>query len=398
MSLPLSHPRLKNLSMGDPEWFRAQLSVILTKPLVKSCYDLWYKKLLADADSVPQEALHKPIVELGSGAGYVKTIRPEVIASDVVPGCAEIVLDGRRLPFADGSIRAIFAAHVFHHIPDVERFFEESCRVLAPGGVISMVEVTHTPFARFFFSRIHPEPYNDRAQTWDFPEGHSMLDSNQALSWMVFFRDRRRFVKAFPQLRLESRTYLPWLSYLLSGGVNLRSFVPGFLTPVVRIADTLLKPLDGLFAIHWHLTVRKAVTYDDAATLENEARYLHRMFFKTDAPPEVIERYVAANRVCFPDADPESRRMIDTILERRLDLEAIELVLRLRGRGGVLTKKIQILFYLIEVRSQYYRYFVNQTDAFWPALAAVLFSVVRTVYQLGKGSILVWRVSRCMTW
>jgi SAM-dependent methyltransferase len=397
MSLPFSHPRLKNLSMGDPEWFRAQLSVILTKPLVKSCYDLWYRKLLADADSVPKECLHKPIVELGSGAGFVKTIRPDVIASDIMPGCAEIVLDGRRLPFADGSIRAIFAAHVFHHIPDVERFFEESCRVLAPGGVISMVEVTHTPFARFFFSRIHPEPYNDRAQTWDFPEGHSMLDSNQALSWMVFFRDRRRFVKTFPQLRLESWTYLPWLSYLLSGGVNLRSFVPGFLTPVVRIADTLLKPLDGLFAVHWHITVRKAGMHDEAATLEKEVKYFHRAIFKTDPPSEVIERYVAANRVCFPEADLEARRTIDTILDRRLDLEAIEFVLRLRGRGGVLTKKIQILFYLIEVRSQYYRYFVNQREAFWPALAALLFSMMRTVYQLVKGSILVWRVSRCMT-
>jgi hypothetical protein len=135
----------------------------------------------------------------------------------------------------------------------------------------------------------------------------------------------------------------------------------------------------------------------DDATLEKEVRYFHRAIFKTDPPSEVIDRYVAANRVCFPEADLEARRMIDTILDRRLDLESIELVLRLRGRGAALTKKIQILFYLIEVRSQYYGYFVNQKEAFWPALAALLFSVVKTAYQLGKGSILVWRVSRCMT-
>ena len=258
MSLPFSHPLLKDRSMGGPEWFQAQLSVIGGKPLIRSCYDLWYRKLLADADSVPERYRTLPIVELGSGAGYVKTMRPEVVTSDVTTGCCDVVLDGRRLPFADGAVRALLAAHVFHHIPDAAQFFEEACRVLAPGGVISMIEVTHTPFARFFFSKIHPEPFNDRATAWDFPEGHSMLDSNQALSWIVFFRDRRKFNAMFPQLRIEGWSYLPWFGYLLSGGVNLRSFFPGFLTPVVRLADFLFKPLNGIFAIHWHITIRKA--------------------------------------------------------------------------------------------------------------------------------------------
>ena len=121
-----------------------------------------------------------------------------------------------------------------------------------------MVDIPHTPFARYFFTRFHPEPYDDRAVEWSFPEGHSMLDSNQALTWMVFCRDRREFERGFPQLRLERRRYLPWLSYLLSGGVNLRSFVPGPLTGVMPAVDWVLKPLDGLFAVHWHLTVRKA--------------------------------------------------------------------------------------------------------------------------------------------
>jgi SAM-dependent methyltransferase len=199
------------------------------------------------------------MIELGSGAGYVKSVRPDVITSDVIRGLADIVLDGRRLPFAENSIRAIFLAHVFHHLPDVELFFREACRTLTPGGVISMVEVTHTPFARWFFSKVHPEPYNDRAAGWDFPEGNSMLDSNQALSWIVLFRDRARFTQLFPQLRLERWAYLPWLSYLLSGGVNLRSFVPRFLTPVVRAADFALKPLNWACAIHWHLTIRKVL-------------------------------------------------------------------------------------------------------------------------------------------
>jgi SAM-dependent methyltransferase len=253
----LLHPRLKNVASGTSEWFEAQRLMLLDKPLVRRCYDLWYERLLADADSVPGPRGAACIVELGSGLSEIKKIRPEIITSDVTPGLADMVIDGRALPFADHSVRAIFLTHVFHHIPDVERFFREASRVLVPGGVISMVDGTHTPFARFFFNRVHPEPYDDKTALWSFPEGDSMLDSNQALSWIVFDRDRRRFEREFPELKLERRNFLPWFGYLMSGGVNLRTFFPRFLTKAVAAADWILQPLDPVFAIHWHLTIRK---------------------------------------------------------------------------------------------------------------------------------------------
>lgn len=253
----LTHPNLSGIPMGTPQWFQAQREMIRSKPLVRRCYDLWYRYLLEDADSVPPGHRAASIVELGSGSSYIKDLRSEIITSDVTPGVADMVIDGRRLPFPGQSVRALLLTHVFHHIPDVELFFREAVRVLVPGGVISMVETTHTPFARWFFTRVHPEPYNDLAQQWTFTQGDVMIDSNQALSWMVFVRDGAQFRERFPALRIERRRYLPWLSYLLSGGVNLRSFVPTPLAPLVAGADGLLQPLDGLFAIHWHITIRK---------------------------------------------------------------------------------------------------------------------------------------------
>jgi SAM-dependent methyltransferase len=250
----LTDPTLKGLPMGSTPWFAAQRRMIAGKPLIKRCYDLWYQRLLADADSVPVSG---KIVELGSGLSYVKTIRPEVITSDVEPGVADMEIDGRALPFEDETVQALLLTHVFHHIPDVGLFLDEAQRVLVPGGVISMVDETHTPFARFFFSRFHPEPYDDAVEHWDFPPGHTMLDSNQALSWVVFHRDARRFREQYPELVLEVCEYLPWLSYLLSGGVNLRSFVPRAVAPIFPGIDFVVKPLDGLFAIHWHLRIRK---------------------------------------------------------------------------------------------------------------------------------------------
>jgi SAM-dependent methyltransferase len=245
--------------VGSDDWFAAQKAMIRSKPLIRRCYDLWYRLLLEDCDSVPVQYRTGRIVELGSGSSYIKELRPGIVTSDVAPGIADLVIDGRKLPFPEESVQALLLTHVFHHIPDVGQFLAEACRVLVPGGVVSIVDIPHTPFARFFFTRFHPEPYDDRALEWSFLEGDSMLDSNQALTWMVFCRDKDKFRSRFPALRLERRRYLPWLSYLLSGGVNLRSLVPAPLARAVLPIDWLLKPLDGLFAIHWHLTVRKAV-------------------------------------------------------------------------------------------------------------------------------------------
>jgi hypothetical protein len=129
--------------------------------------------------------------------------------------------------------------------------------VLVPGGVIAMIEVPHTPFARFFFRHFHPEPYDDRATSWAFQQSDAMLDANQALSWIVFFRDRERFERLFPGLSIDPPCFLPWLGYLASGGVTRRNLVPALLLPVFRALDRLLRPLDPWLALHWHLTLRK---------------------------------------------------------------------------------------------------------------------------------------------
>lgn len=251
------HPALKEFEIGSAPWFDAQRRMIKSKPLVKRCYDLWYKKLLDDAAAVPSQYQDKAIVELGSGSSYIKDLCPAVVTSDVVAGVADQVIDGRALPFGDQTVKAIFLTHVFHHIPDIQQFLQEADRVLVPGGVISIIDCTHTPFARFFFSRVHPEPYDDTSPDWTFPQRNSMLDSNQALSWIVFFRDRAVFEARFPGFRIEGPTYLPWFTYLLSGGVNLRSMIPPNLACIVAPADSWLKPLDRVFALHWHISIRK---------------------------------------------------------------------------------------------------------------------------------------------
>ncbi len=250
---------IKRLKPGSPEFFAIQKRLILNRPLVKRCYDSWYARLLRDADSAPRTGM---ILELGSGGSYLKDTRPSVISSDVVENVADRVIDGRHLPFADNSIQALFLTHVFHHIPDVDAFLREAQRTLVPGGVISMIEVAHTPFARFFFKYFHHEPYHDRSEGWSFAQADSMMDCNQALSWIVFVRDQAEFGRRYPALKVESLEYIPWLTYFLSGGVTSPYLIPHFMNGFLIGLEKLATPAAPVFSLHWHICIRKQMPFN----------------------------------------------------------------------------------------------------------------------------------------
>jgi SAM-dependent methyltransferase len=51
--------------------------------------------------------------------------------------CSNVVFyDGTRLPFASGSVPAVFSNQVFEHVRHPEELLREVCRVLKPGGVL----------------------------------------------------------------------------------------------------------------------------------------------------------------------------------------------------------------------------------------------------------------------
>jgi SAM-dependent methyltransferase len=250
----LKEPSLAGLRPGSLQFFATQKTLILGRPLLKRAYDDWYARLLTDARSV---AAPGAIVELGSGGSYLKTLAPDVITSDVSEGVAEQVIDARNLPFADRSVGALLLTHVFHHIPDVEAFLRETQRVLVPGGVVSMIEVAHTPFAKFFFQRFHHEPYDDKQTEWRFDQGDSMMDSNQALSWIVFARDRDLFERRYPALKIETLALMPWFTYFVSGGVTMRYLIPRFFNPMLYGVEWMLTPVAPIFSLYWHIRLRK---------------------------------------------------------------------------------------------------------------------------------------------
>lgn len=252
----LKEKRLDGVSNGSPEWFNLQRDLVLSRPLLRSHYDLWYSKMLRDESTVPKDQPGQ-ILEIGSGGGYIKLLRRDIITSDVIPGLADKVVDARALPFPDQSLRAIFLTNSFHHIPDVETFLREAVRTLVPGGVVSLVDPAATPLARLFFTHFHPEPFEADSKDWTFNSNHNMESSNQALSWIVFKRDQNRLKTILPHLQVERTEFLPWFSYIATGGVTRRNLVPALAVPFFKLIDYLTTPLFPLASLNWHLTLRK---------------------------------------------------------------------------------------------------------------------------------------------
>lgn len=243
----LAHPLTASLDLDDPTTTELRKQVILSKPFLKSIYDEWYGMLAADVPSGEGQVL-----ELGSGGGYCAQFIPGLITSEVFP-CkgVRIVADAHHLPFSDGSLRAIVMTNVLHHLPDVRQFFAEATRCLRPGGKILMIEPWVTSWSRFVYGRLHHEPFHPDAQEWSFAKAGPLTGANGALPWILFIRDREKFAADFPLLSLDqARPFLPF-RYLASGGVGMRSLMPGFTHSVWAGAERLMESQMhrlGLFA------------------------------------------------------------------------------------------------------------------------------------------------------
>lgn len=124
-------------------------------------------------------------------------------------------------------------------------------------------------------------------------------------------------------------------------------------------------------------------------SLADEARHLHACLFGRPIDPLTIARYEAAHRQI--GLDHENSTAVATVVARRLDAEAAEFALRRRGTGRVLTRKMQMLCYFAEVRSEYLGDFVNLRPSRARALAALAAATAAGAWKLIKGMYLVRR-------
>ncbi len=256
----LQEPELAGVPPDSETFTEAHRRILTRKRFVQDLFIGFYQRC-READQRYFHAAHaSPRLELGSGAGLVKKVFPDVVTSDVKHlAWVDMVARGEELPFADRSLRAIYAMNVFHHVSDPRTFFQEIERVVAPGGGIVMIEPYYGPLARLLFKRLFTqESYDTQAPDWPRHQRHLVAsDANQALSYIVLKRDLGRWELECPGLELVLDQPHTHIGYLLSGGVNFRQMVPDALGQPVLSLEQWLEPLNPLIALQHTLVVRR---------------------------------------------------------------------------------------------------------------------------------------------
>lgn len=255
----LALPEAQELDVDGVDRLRVHAEILAGKPMLADVFSECHE-LLMSLDRETFGGTPGLRVELGAGVAPIARTFPEVLATDVLPGPGiDRVLDAQRLELGDGSVRALYGQNCFHHFPDPSSFFSEAQRVVAPGGGVLLIEPYYGPLASVVFRELFTsEDFDKTMQGWSSDASGPMHGANQALSYIVFERDRERFEREFRQLELVRTFPLGnYVRYLLSGGLNFRQLVPDAAAPALKALEWTLRPARRLLALHYVIVLRR---------------------------------------------------------------------------------------------------------------------------------------------
>lgn len=224
------------IGSADRQLYERHRKRIQKNGFLRRIYQGWYETVQQNIPTGPGE-----ILELGAGSGFLREVIPQVVSSDVVHLAGlSLVLDGQHLPFKADSLKAVLMIDVLHHLPEPEVFFREAARTVEPGGVIIMIEPWVSAWSRLIYKNFHHEPYDQDAASWRIPVSGPMAGANIALPWIIFQRDRERFLREFPEWGISAIVPETPFRYLLSGGVRCSSLLPASSEPIFRGLENCL--------------------------------------------------------------------------------------------------------------------------------------------------------------
>ena len=241
----LAHPSSRGVDLDSAEATALHARLIREKPFLRRLYLRYYKDY---ESAVARAASGGVVVEVGAGGGFYHEVRPSVVSIDLRPGAeVDVVGSALALPLRDESASAVLLLNVLHHLPDPSLFFRECERVLRPGGRVCLIEPSAGPLSRRLIRPFHHEPW-DEDGGWTLPPSGPLTGANMALPSIIFTRDRGRYRAEFPHLPIDRVRFHTIALYLLSGGVSMRSLVPGALFRPALAAERLLAPAGSLLA------------------------------------------------------------------------------------------------------------------------------------------------------
>lgn len=125
----------------------------------------------------------------------------------------------------------------------------------------------------------------------------------------------------------------------------------------------------------------------------DQARRIYLALFDDEPSENVLNRYAGALKTYNPALSIEDSMVLNRIFEKKLDLEAVEYIWRLKRRKNPLSQRVQTISFLAEIENRNLNKYVNLSDSRIEVLFRMSLSVARTGYLYIKGSYLVWRHS-----
>jgi hypothetical protein len=256
----LKEPRLKDINLNGDERLEIHKEILLEKPMLKEVFSEFYR-LCYTLDNRYFTGIGKRI-EIGAGVSFFKDCYPEVISSDLMEAShLDMIIDAQQMNLSDHSIRSIYGINCFHHFSEPDLFLNELERVLTPGGGCILIEPYYGLLAKEFFKRVFAsEHFNNRQKSWcsTYNNISVMTGANQALSYIVFVRDRKEFQSKHPHLDIIiNRPLNNYVRYLTSGGLNFKSILPPAFAPFLKFLEFLLIPFRQIMALHYVIVIKK---------------------------------------------------------------------------------------------------------------------------------------------
>ena len=227
-----------------------------TKKILRVIYSKWYEQIISDLHLSSAKTL-----ELGAGSGNFKEFKPDVISADIdKQDWLDMCFDAHKMPFKEGELANIVLIDVLHHLANPVLFLEEAFRVLEKKGRIVMLEPFPSTFSLPIYRKFHPEPfimdvdYFSKIET----EQKDPWDSNQAIPYLVFFKDFKRFQARFSdKYTIVKKEKMSFLLYPASGGFENKSMISDWLIPVFKGIEWLLYPLRKWLAFRCYIVLEK---------------------------------------------------------------------------------------------------------------------------------------------
>lgn len=248
------HPLARGIDLESAEATDIHRRLIREKPFLRLLYERYYSEFLHAHAASPAGTR----LEIGSGGGFLMDLLPGLITVDLRPGThVSITASALELPFGDNKVGAVFMLNTLHHLPDPYRFFNETRRILKPGGRCVMIEPFVSPVSKSILTHLHHEPFNPESVSWTSRVKGPQAGANMALPWIIFIRDRKRFERLYPELKIIRTDPHTILLYVVSGGVSMKALLPQCCFKPLAWVEKRLGPLKPYLCIMMTVEIQR---------------------------------------------------------------------------------------------------------------------------------------------